>query len=126
VYLLFVGFWQRLFGKDTATAIYALRIAQALLSGATVYFAYVMARRLSGETLAGLIAAAVLAISPVFVLEQAQVATETLYVALVSGGLALTLAIVARMRRGESVSAWALAGAGVIFGVATLTRAVFL
>ncbi|NLE51685.1 MAG: glycosyltransferase family 39 protein [Chloroflexi bacterium] len=125
-YLVFAGFWQRVFGKDSAAAIYAIRIAHALLSTATVYFAYLMARRLSENARAGLFAAAIMTISPVFVLEQAQVLTETLYLALVTGGLALFLAVVARARVGETVSAGTLAVTGAIFGLATLTRAVFL
>lgn len=126
VYLLFVGFWQRLLGYETPAAIVAIRIAQALLSTATIYFAYRMARRLSGDARAGLIAATILAISPVFVLEQGEILTETLYLALVMGGLALYLAIVAWVRAGEPVRGWTLAAAGAAFGLATLTRAVFL
>lgn len=126
IYLMFAGFWQRLFGKDTAAAIYAIRIVQALLSTATVYFAFCMARRLIDDARAGLIAAGMLAISPVFVLEQAQILTETLYIFLVMGGLALFQAMAGRVRRGDPVPAGAAAGAGAIFGLATLTRAVFL
>lgn len=126
VYLLFTGFWQRILGQGQPEAVAAIRITQALLSTATVYFVYRMARRLSGDSRAGLLAAAILTVSPVFVLEQGQITTETLYLALVMGGLALFLAIVARQGAGEPVRAWMLATTGAVFGVATLTRAVFL
>lgn len=125
VYLLFVGFWQQLLGRG-AGAVIAIRIAQALLSTATIYFAFRMARRLIGDARAGLIAVGVLAISPVFVLEQAQILTETLYLFLVLGGLALFQAIAGRVRDGEPIPAGAAIGAGAVFGLATLTRAVFL
>jgi len=126
VYLLFTGFWQRVLGQGQPEAVAAIRITQALLSTAMIYFVYLMARQLSGDARAGLIAAAILTVSPVFVLEPGQIATETLYLALVMGGLVLFLAIVARQRAGGPVPAWALAGTGAVFGVATLTRAVFL
>ncbi len=125
VYLLFAGAWQRLLGQG-AGAILAIRVTQALLSVATVYFAYLIARRLGESARAGLIAAGILAVSPVFVLEQAQILTETLYVALVMGGLALALPVIARLRGMGPVRAGALALAGAVFGLATLTRAVFL
>lgn len=125
VYLLFVGAWQRLLGQG-AGAIVAIRVAQALLSVATAYFAYLLARRLGDSARAGLIAAAIMAVSPVFVLEQAQILTETLYLALVLGGLALTLPVITRLRRDEPVRAGTLALAGAVFGLAALTRAIFL
>jgi len=125
VYLLFAGAWQRLLGQG-AEAIVAIRVAQALLSVATVYFVYLLARRLGAGARAGLIAAGIMAVSPVFVLEQAQILTETLYLALVLGGLALTLPAITRLRRSEPVRPGALALAGAVFGLAALTRAVFL
>lgn len=125
-YLLFTGFWQRVFGQNQPEAVAAIRAAQAILSTATIYFAYLLARRLSGDGRAGLLAAGIMTVSPVFVLEQGTIATETLYMALVTGGLALFLPIVARVRAGEPVSAGTLVAAGAIFALATLTRAVFL
>lgn len=126
VYLLFTGFWQRIFGQNQPEAVAAIRTAQAILSTATIYFAFLLARRLSGDARAGLLAAALMTVSPVFLLEQGTITTETLYMALVAGGLALFLSIVARVRGGEPVRARALVAAGAIFGLATLTRAVFL
>lgn len=125
VYLLFVGAWQRLLGQGVS-AILAIRVTQALLSVASVYFAYLIARRLGASARAGLIAAGIMAVSPVFVLEQAQIVTETLYIALVLGGLALALPVIARLRGTGPAHAGALALAGAVFGLAALTRAVFL
>jgi Dolichyl-phosphate-mannose-protein mannosyltransferase len=85
LYLLMIGSAQRIFAHETA--IIAIRLMQAIMSAATCYFAYRLAATIANDEGAGLITANVLAISPAFVMESAQIATETLYIFLVAGGL---------------------------------------
>ena len=104
----------------------ALRVLQAILSTATCYFAYALARRLTGHDGAGLIAAFVLAISPVFIIEAAQIMTETVFIFLLTGGIWLYVEGVSR--RGDLTGrpyTW-LIGAAILLGLAALTRAVLL
>ncbi len=119
LYLLMIGFAQRLFSHENA--IIAIRLIQAIMSAATCYFAYRLAATIANDERAGLITAGVLAISPALVMESAQIATETLYIFLVTGGLWLYVKPNFKDRE-----AWRLIFVGVILGLATLTRAVLL
>lgn len=146
VYLLFNGFWQALlpsnaiisqaslsqglpaaygvlFAAPSPLAVVAIRLVQALMSTAICYFAYRLTRRVTGQPHAGLLAAAVLAVSPVFILEAGVIGTETLYIFLLAAGLTVYTAVIDR-----ATSGWlpGLAAAGVLLGLATLTRAVLL
>jgi 4-amino-4-deoxy-L-arabinose transferase-like glycosyltransferase len=145
IYLIFIGFWQRLaldaqaiftvrimdalefsnpaYGAMQAGAILAIRITQALLATATCYFAYRLARRLTGDARAGLIAAGALALAPTFIIETAQIATETLYLFFLAGGMFVYVEWLAEL---PSPRRWLalLALDGALFGLATLTRAV--
>lgn len=116
LYLLFVGFWQAILPPETALLL--IRVVQAVLGTLTCYFAFRLARAAAGDSRAGLIAAGALAVSPAFIVESAQIATETLYIALVTGALAL---YVERRTRPA-----ALVAVGALLGLATLTRAVLL
>lgn len=122
LYLLFGGFWQTFLPSDGA--VIAIRLAQAAMSAATCWLAFLLARQVAGSARAGLIAAAALALSPAFIIEAAQVATETLYIFLVAAGMAAYIALIDR----EDDPRWwpALALVGLLFGLATLTRAVSL
>lgn len=124
LYLLLIGFWQALLPR--AAAILAIYITQALLSTLTVYFAYRITAQI-GSHRAGLIAAGLLAIAPVFIIETGLILTETLYIFLLA--LAFWLYLLAshsrwweRGLRGEG----ALMLAAFVFGLATLTRAALL
>lgn len=120
VYMILVGIPQQILSREGA--VIAIRIVQAVLSAATCYFAYRLALQLTGLPRAGLIAAGVLAISPVFIIEAAQVATETLYLFLVAAALTVYVSAIDRKDGG-----WrALLVVAALFGVATLTRAVSL
>jgi 4-amino-4-deoxy-L-arabinose transferase-like glycosyltransferase len=120
VYMIFVGIPQQLFSREGA--VIAVRIIQAFLGAATCYLAYRLALRLTGLQRAGLIAAGVLAISPVFIIEAAQVATETLYLFLVAAALTVYVTSIDQKNAG-----WRpLLAVAFLFGVATLTRAVSL
>jgi 4-amino-4-deoxy-L-arabinose transferase-like glycosyltransferase len=100
-----------------------------VLSILTCYFVYRLAWAISRDERAGLIAAAVLAVSPAFIVESGQVLTETLFIFLLAGGLCLYVAMIERYPAEKPMQArrygW-VALAGVIFGIATLTRAVLL
>lgn len=116
LYLLFVGVWQALLPPETALLL--IRVTQAALGMLTCYFAFRLARAAAGDSRVGLIAAGALAVSPAFVTEAAQVATETLYIALATSALALYVE-----RRSRPA---ALVAVGALLGLATLTRAVLL
>jgi 4-amino-4-deoxy-L-arabinose transferase-like glycosyltransferase len=96
----------------------------------------------SGDERAGLLAAGVLAISPVFVMETAQIQTETLYIFLTTGALLLYLTLVQRQSAAseneQNVGAngpfaptrtpWlpSIILLAMLLGLATMTRAVLL
>lgn len=121
LYLIFNGIWQN--WLPDAEAVIAIRITQALMGTALCFFAYRLGRLISQNEQAGLIAAVVLAVSPVFVFESAQIMTETLYMFLLALGLWIYLECIASLKR-PAGAFWALIG--VVFGLATLTRAVLL
>ncbi|MDX2163584.1 MAG: glycosyltransferase family 39 protein [bacterium] len=124
VYLLTIGAPQTVLPPEAA--VIAVRILQAVLSTITAYCAFRMAVRVSGRVQAGLIAAGLLAFSPAFAIEAAQITTETVFMALLAGGLAVTLDSVAvsAVNRPHAWRGWVLAGG--LFGLAALTRAVAL
>jgi len=105
-----------------AGAILAVRVLQAVLSTATCYFAYKLAQRLTKRENAGLLAAFVLALSPVFIIEAAQILTETVFIFLLTGGIWLYVESIVSKRRALAL----LLLAAVFLGLATLTRVVLL
>jgi 4-amino-4-deoxy-L-arabinose transferase-like glycosyltransferase len=115
LYLLFIGTPQTLLPREAA--IIAIRIVQSLLSAATCYLAYRLGQTLTEDPRVGLVAAGALAISPAFILESAQIATETLYIFFIA--LALTIYL-------ERHSTRSTALVGLLLGLATLTRAAAL
>lgn len=120
VYLIFNGSLQILL--PPAAAVITIRIIQAVLGALTCWLLYRLALLTSGSPRAGLIAAGVVAVAPVFVIEAAQITTETLYIFLLTAGLTLHVSLSASAR-----PAWlGWAGVGLVFGLATLTRAVAL
>ena len=142
LYFLVLGIPQAMLSP--AGAVIAVRVLQAILSTATVYFAYRLAVLLTGREGAGLLAAGVLAISPAFIIEASQLLTETLYIFLIAGGVWLYIETILNRqdakiaKKDESVGAqraaplqnprsmgWLILAA-LCFGLATLTRAVFL
>lgn len=123
LYLLFAGVWQSLL--PGAGAIIGMRVSQAVMGTLTCFFAYRLAVVLTDETRAGLIAAVALAIAPVFIIEAAQILTETLYIFLVMGGLTAYIEMVKypdqTARRYSRILL-----VGLLLGLATMTRAVLL
>lgn len=124
LYLLFIGFWQAVL--PSAAAIIAIRLVQATMGVATVYFAYRLARTLGGER-AGLIAALALAVSPAFIIEPAAVLSETLYMFLISAALWLYVRMFVADEAGVRCAVPLQIGmVAALLGLATLTRAVLL
>ena len=120
-YLLFVGVIGLLFpGPATLPAI---QLAQAALGALTVTGVYLLGRRIWSHRV-GMVAGAVLAVSPAFVIESAQIATETLFIFLLVAALAGYVSSAAP--RARPPLARDLAGVGVLFGLAALTRAALL
>lgn len=113
LYLLFIGVPQALFPREMAVLL--VRMAQALLGAASVWLVWHLARTTCSDERVAFCAAAALAISPAFILETTRVSTETLYIFLLLA--ALTLCSTRRDR---------VMLAGLLFGLATLTRAVLL
>lgn len=119
VYFLVTGIPQLWLSPEGA--VIAVRVLQALMGTLTAYFAYRMARRIGGEG-AGVIAAAFVALNPIFILETGQILTETTYVFLVSAGLTVYLDALDSRRFTLAL----FVAVGVLLGAATLTRAVLL
>jgi 4-amino-4-deoxy-L-arabinose transferase-like glycosyltransferase len=119
LYLLFLGFWVRVLPLETALVV--IRILQVLMSTATCYFAYSITRRLADDERAGLIAAALLSFSVAFILEPANIMTESLYIFCIIGP------IYAYIHAVDKSLDWRwLAICAVMLALATLTRAVAL
>jgi len=125
LYLVFNGIVQVLFNRGEASVI-VMRILQALASVATIIFAYKIVCLIADDEGAALLTAGVLAISPPFVIEATNIQTETLYIFFLTAGLWVyirTLKADAMPQR--TMLAW-MAGAGLLLGLATLTRAVLI
>ncbi len=121
LYLIFVGLWQVFLPE--AAAFTAIRLTQVMMSAATCYFVYRIARHIHDDERAGLLAAGVIALSPVFIIESGQYLTETLYIFLLAGGL---LAYLDSLKNPSYRPYRAMIVVGLLLGLATLTRAVLL
>ncbi len=117
LYLIFVGIWRTFLSPDLAVIV--IRVLQALMGSALVWLAYRLAWRISQREVAGWIVAVLIALSPVFIIEAAQITTETLYLFLIAAGLCVYLETGSQSWRG-------LALVALLLGLATLTRAVLL
>jgi 4-amino-4-deoxy-L-arabinose transferase-like glycosyltransferase len=119
LYFLVIGIPQAIFSP--AAAVIFVRVLQAILSTATVFFAYKLTYLLTRRENAALLAAGVLAISPAFIIESSQILTETLYIFLIAGGVWLYIEYIVLKR-----PLWWLILAAILFALAALTRAVLL
>lgn len=108
-------------GVPSVATVRVLRALQAVLSTATVYGVYSMTRLVSGQKQAGWVVSAILACSVAHIVLAAQIMTETLYLFLLSLGMAHYLHLTAAHK---AMPSWHFALVGVWFGLATLTRAV--
>jgi 4-amino-4-deoxy-L-arabinose transferase-like glycosyltransferase len=126
LYLVVVGVVQVVIpGEPTGITLYThtemqtVRVVQAILGAALCVLVYALTRRLfSART--GTLAALILAISPALILEAGNLITESLFMFFAFGGLAIYVS--AQGNPTPRMLVWA----GIMFGLATLTRAVLL
>lgn len=125
-YIIFAGIFQTFLPKHES--VVAIRIVQCLVSIGTAYLAFRIVLTIVADLRAGLMAAALVALHPTFIVESNTIATETFYVFFICVGLWLYIeyvvsrdGIAAPQRLSINL---ALALAGLAFGMATLTRAV--
>lgn len=112
-------------GAPSAPTVRIMQTLQALLGTLTVYFAFRLARAVSGDPRAGLVTAGVLAASTALVVTTADIMTETLYLFFLVAALAVYVEQAAGERpypRPALVSALV----GGLLGLATMTRAALL
>jgi 4-amino-4-deoxy-L-arabinose transferase-like glycosyltransferase len=103
----------------TFAEMQAVRLIQSVLSASLCVFITLLGQRLLSAR-AGWIAGIVMAINPAFIIEAGNPATESIFLWCVFGGL--TLYIVMQ----DQLTVRSITAVGVLFGLATLTRAVFL
>jgi len=125
-YIIFAGIFQTFLPKHES--VVAIRIVQCLVSVGTAYLAFRIVLTIVADLRAGLMAAALVALHPTFIVESNTIATETFYVFFISAGLWLYIEYVVS-RDGiappQKLSInLALVLAALAFGMATLTRAV--
>lgn len=95
--------------------VWWLSFAMVLLSTAACLLIYFLVRRLTGRELVALVATAISAVSPGFVVYSPVLGTEHLFVVLMLGTILVTLSL-AEHTRGRAVAA------GVLAGLAVMTR----
>ena len=126
-YILYAGFFQQIAPLPEHETIVMMRLIQCALGAATAYLAYRLGAVISRRPAAGIIAAAWIALHPTFIIEPANIATETFYIFFVAVGLWLYVEYVIHADSARRLSPrLALMLTGLAFGLATLTRAVFL
>lgn len=119
LYLIYVGVVQVIFGEASLTA---LRLLNVLWSVALVGTVYAAADAYFSKR-AALIAAWLVAVNPIFIIEAGQVLTESVFLPLMLGALALYGHYA---RRGKPIRARQVVWVGALLGLASLTRAVAL
>ena len=87
---------------------------------ATIILTFIVTRRLTGRAIAGYVAAAVLALWPNLIFHTAVALTESLFLALLLGFLALAVCA----PRDDRWERWRIVAAGAALGAATLVRPV--
>ena len=104
-----------------------VRVVQAMLDTATVYFAYRITRALVGRVWPALGVAGVLATSLALIVTAAQIHTETLYMFFLSAGMMLYVEQVGRTTQTSPLrnAVW-LGVCGGLLALAALTRAVLV
>lgn len=126
LYIIFAGIFQQVLGAQET--VLAMRLVQCLASIATVYFAYRLSLLITGARRVATVAAALTAFHPGFIIEPAQIATETLYIFFLACGFWLYLEyVVCAFVRGDTYEISPKRGmalTAMAFALATLTRAV--
>jgi 4-amino-4-deoxy-L-arabinose transferase-like glycosyltransferase len=119
LYLLYTGILQSIFGEGNLTIFRALNV---LWSTALVGIVFAAAEAYFNRRVAA-IAAWLIAINPIFIIEAGQILTESVFLPLMFGALALH----GRYTRRDTLMTWQQAAlVGVLLGLASLTRAIAL
>jgi 4-amino-4-deoxy-L-arabinose transferase-like glycosyltransferase len=121
-YLVFVGLFQVIFGGKVE-AVLAIRFTQAVVGMMTCFFVYRLGHDISHDERVGLVSAGIVAVSPVFIMEVWQITTETWYIFFIVAGLSY---YIRWFQTTSPQPKWILTSAAILFGMATLTRAVSL
>jgi 4-amino-4-deoxy-L-arabinose transferase-like glycosyltransferase len=120
-YLVFIGLPQRFLAEGAATRF--IFIVQALAGTATCWLAYRIAWRVTNDVRVGWVTAAVLALSPMFIISVAQILTEAMFIFWLTAGLWLYTEAAFKFTQSETRLRWYWLGSGALLGLATLTRA---
>ena len=127
-YILYTGFFQQFLPKHEA--IVAMRLVQAFIGTATAYLAFRIGWVITRQGRTALLAAALTALHPALIIEAGTIATETCYIFFLMMGLWLYIEYVVPAAKTPTPHrlkpAPAIVLMGIAFGLASLTRAVFL
>ncbi len=125
-YIIFAGIFQTFLPKHESVVL--LRIVQCFVSVGTAYLAFRIVLTVVTDLRAGLMAAALVALHPAFIVESNTIATETFYIFFIAMGLWLYIEYVVprdSIGRRQTLSInLALVLVALAFAMATLTRAV--
>jgi 4-amino-4-deoxy-L-arabinose transferase-like glycosyltransferase len=119
LYLIFVGFFQKILSPENA--IIGIKLTQAVFSIGTMLCVGLIAGKIAQDRRAMWIALVVMAIDPAQVIEPRLINTESLYIFLVMGALWLYWHTVFNK---PNFQGRYVALVGIVLGLATLTRAV--
>ncbi len=126
LYILFAGFVQQFFGRHETIVV--MRLLQCLASIATVYLANRLSQLITGDKRVATTVAVLVAFHPVFVIEPASIATETLYIFFLALGFWLyteyIVVAVLRQQQYKISPKAAILLTAAAFALASLTRAV--
>ncbi len=125
-YIIFAGIFQTFLPKHESVVL--IRIVQCFVSVGTAYLAFRIVLTVVTDLRAGLMAAALVALHPAFIVESNTIATETFYIFFIAMGLWLYIEYVVprdSIGRRQTLSInLALVLVALAFAMATLTRAV--
>lgn len=127
-YILYAGIFQQFLPDELVIPV--MRLIQCVIGIITAYLGYRIGRLITRDERVGLIACILLTFHPSFIIEPANIATETFYIFFLTMGLWLYIDYVidahnTHLESCFSSSAWIVLVA-IAFGLATLTRAVLL
>jgi 4-amino-4-deoxy-L-arabinose transferase-like glycosyltransferase len=120
-YAMLAGGADLLFGSEAAPWI--LRVVQGLLGALTCASVWRIAYRLSGDTRIATIAGLGIALNPIFIIENSNLTSETLFIFLLCWALSIYITAPGET---EAPRPRALVAAGSLLALATLTRAMLL
>ena len=127
-YILYAGLFQQFLPDDAV--VMAMRLSQCVIGILTAYLGYRIGWRITDDKRVGLVASALIALHPAFIIEPANIATETFYIFFLTMGFWLYIEYLVATPKTElnnrfSPTIWIIL-VGIAFGLGTLTRAVLL